>query len=65
MTSHQMARDSASPTADEAIRAFSEKFNIPMALAWRLLDLHRVALERETRKARKSSPQRSSRSAQR
>jgi hypothetical protein len=38
---------------DEEAQAFAEKFNISLAMAKRLLELHRAALERELKKSKK------------
>jgi ActR/RegA family two-component response regulator len=38
---------------DEESQAFAEKFNISLAMAKRLLELHRAALERELKKPKK------------
>jgi hypothetical protein len=45
-------QDSAPPVEDQAVSALVEKFKIPLDLAKRLIDLHRAAVERETRKPR-------------
>jgi hypothetical protein len=38
---------------DEEAQAFAEKFSISLAMARRLLELHRAALERELKKPKK------------
>jgi ActR/RegA family two-component response regulator len=47
-------KDSVSRSVeDEEVQAFAEKFNISLAMAKRLVELHRAALARELKKPKK------------
>jgi hypothetical protein len=51
-------QDSALPIEDRAARTLAEKFKIAPDLAKRLIDLHRAAVERETKRPRMTGPRR-------